>query len=137
MIILDTNVLGELARERPDHRVVVWLDRQITNDLVTTAISVAEMTYGVERLPLGKRRSDLARINATILSGLAAILPFSADDAIAYGEIVANAMSRGRDIKPFDAQIAAIAKINAAVLATRNTKDFTACGIDLIDPWTA
>ena len=137
MIVLDTNVLSELTRRNPDVRVLEWFDEQLRNDLVTTAITVAEMSFGVERLPKGKRRDELAKLNETALAGMAAILPFSTREAAAYGSIVAEAMSRGNDIKPFDGQIAAIAKVHRAALATRNLKDFENCGVDLIDPWTA
>jgi predicted nucleic acid-binding protein len=135
MIILDTNVLSEVTRREPEPRILNWLDRQLRTDLVTTSITVAEMSFGVEGIAPGKRRNDLARLNEAALGLMAAILPFSVNEAPAYGAIVADMERRGRQIKPFDAQIAAIAQIRGAALATRNTMDFEGCQIDLINPW--
>lgn len=137
MIILDTNVLGELVRPEADNNVVEWLDRQSAEDLATTAITAAEMAWGVAKLPAGRRRSDIARLNAAVLERLAAVLPFSASDASNYGSILGARRRSGREIKPLDAQIAAISLSHGAALATRNTKDFEGCGVKLINPWTA
>ena len=59
MIILDTNVLSELMRANPDENVLAWLDVQNMQDLQTTAVTVAELFYGVQRLPHGRRKSAL------------------------------------------------------------------------------
>jgi predicted nucleic acid-binding protein len=137
MIVVDTNVLAELVRPRANPRVVAWIDAQPAEDLVTTAITVAEMAAGVEMMRLGDRRSEIVAMNAEVLARMAAILPFTAREADAYGRIVAGRQASERAAKSLDNQIAAIAATHGAAVATRNTKDFSGLEIDLIDPWSA
>ncbi|MBN9306365.1 MAG: hypothetical protein BGO82_19930 [Devosia sp. 67-54] len=137
MIIVDTNVLGELVRPHPNADVIAWMDRQAASELVTTAITVAEMELGIAKMAEGKRRTQLVALNAAILGRLAAVLPFSADEAVSYAYVVNKRQRLGRRIEPLDAQIAAIALSHKAVVATRNTKDFDDTGLDLINPWEA
>jgi predicted nucleic acid-binding protein len=137
MIVLDTNVISELMRPNGDPRVVAWADGHPTDDLYLTAITVAELAYGVQRLPDGKRRSDLAeRLRRILAEGFAGrILPFDDEAAACYPQVVVSRERRGLSTTMADAQIAAICRSRAAGLATRNTKDFTDAGIRVIDPW--
>lgn len=139
MIILDTNVVSEVMRTRPDANVVEWLE-SLTGDVAITAITLAEILAGVRRLPDGRRKVALrAMINQAVAPyrETAAVLAF--DDAAAdrYADIVVTRESAGLPISMADAQIAAICRSHGATCATRNTKDFEHTGIDLVDPWTA
>jgi predicted nucleic acid-binding protein len=138
MIILDTNVLSELMRANPDENVLAWLDSQNSQDLHTTAITVAELLYGVARLAHGKRKTALRGAIESMLEGELAgkILPFDHHSARAYATLVAECDARGRPVSSADAQIAAICHVHDAMLATRNGKDFVATGVPVIDPWT-
>jgi predicted nucleic acid-binding protein len=135
MIILDTNVLSELMRPKPSPRVVAWVAKQPATELFTTSITgqlrrlclpriwqaassgskarqrefflEAEIFYGIELLTKGKRRDRSAQRTAV------------------SGNLISHA----------DAQIAAIAQVRGAKLATRNVADFQDCGLDRIDPW--
>ena len=95
------------------------------------------MLFGIELLPRGKRRDSLlADAEATFAEDFAGrLLPFDEAAARAFPEIAANRRLRGRPITLFDAQIAAIARANGALLATRNSSDFEDCGIRLVNPW--
>ena len=137
MIILDTNVLGELVRPRPDPNVVHWVDRQIVSELATTAITAAEMALGTARLTDGRRKRQLDALNSAILERLAAVLPFSEHEAENYALVMGKRERLGRRIEPLDAQIVAIALSHHSVIATRNTKDFEDCDVELINPWAA
>jgi predicted nucleic acid-binding protein len=139
MIVLDTNVLSELMRANPDEMVLAWLDSQNSQDLYTTAITVAELSYGVARLAHGKRKTALRGAIESMLEGELAgkILPFNTHSARGYAMLVAECEARSRAISSADAQIAAICHVHDAVLATRNGKDFEATGVAIIDPWTA
>lgn len=140
MIVLDTNVLSELMRARPDPRVVAWLDAQEPARLSVTAITAAELLYGVARLPVGSRRSRLSTMVGEMLEidFAGRVLPFDAAAAVEYARICAGRERRGRPVGSADAQIGAIATAcGASALATRNTKDFDQMGLDLVDPWTA
>jgi len=137
MIVLDTNVVSEVFRPRPDGRVVAWLEG-LTGEVAITAITLAELLIGVRRLPDGRRRSELrTRIDAALrpYRDTDAVLTF--DDAAAdrYADIVVTRERSGRPVSMADAQIAAICRSRDATLATRNTKDFVDTGVALIDPW--
>ena len=139
MIILDTNVLSETMRPEPDPRVTVWFEGQDTSDLFLNAVTAAELRYGALRLPEGRRRRELEDAVETVVGIVFAdrILPFDAGAAIAYAEIFAARERAGRPISQGDAQIAAIALVRGAAVATRNGRDFDGTGVAVIDPWTA
>lgn len=137
MIVLDTNVLSELLRSEPERRVIEWIETQPDTSLFTTTVTQGEILLGIAVLPSGRRRSALASAARAIFEeDLAArVLPFDGDAAVAFAEIGAARRATGRPISQLDAMIAAIAQSRGAVLATRNTRDFERCGVDLIDPW--
>jgi predicted nucleic acid-binding protein len=137
MIILDTNVLSELMRPTPSPRVVTWVAKQPAAELFTTSITEAEIFYGIELLTKGKRREGLvAAAEAMFAEDLAGrIFGFESDAARVFSKIAANRRALGRPISHADAQIAAIAQVRAAKLATRNVADFEDCGLDIVDPW--
>lgn len=136
MIVLDTNVVSELMRARPHPAVRSWVQR--TPDLATTAVSVAEIRYGIARLPDGSRREALAEAADQIFSAFRdQVLPFDAPAAFSYAEVVVRREAAGQPVDGFDAQIAAICRSRRAVLATRNVKDFRNTGVVVLDPWTA
>ncbi len=130
MIVLDTNVTSELMRPAPLLVVTAWVRARNARELYTTSITMAEIRYGIERLPDG-RRKDLLRITAEdVFSAFAeAVLPFDAAAAAEYAGIVSRRDRTGAPIDGFDAQIAAICRTHRAALATRNVKDFDATGI--------
>lgn len=137
MIIVDTNVVSELLRPTPEPRVEDWLAGQDGLDIYLTAISEAELRYGVAIMSNGKRREALATaIDRILREDLAGrILAFDSDAAEAYATIAASRRTAGRPIAQSDCQIAAIAHARGATVATRNTGDFEGCGINLVNPW--
>jgi len=139
MIVLDTNVLSEASRPAPARRVLDWLAAQQPARLFTTTISEAEFLYGLALLPAGKRRTGLEQAARRMFGEDFAnrVLPFDSAAAHAFALIAAVRRKKGRPIGDLDAQIAAIARSHGAAVATRNVGDFSDCGIDVIDPWTA
>lgn len=137
MIVLDTNVVAELMRDAPEPTVVEWLDSLPATEIATTAVTAAELRYGVARLPSGRRRTRLTGSVETMLAVDFAgrVEPFDADAASCYALLVVERERLGRPIGVADAQIAAICRARGHRLATRNTKDFTDTGVDLVDPW--
>lgn len=136
MIVLDTNVVSELMRTTPEPIVLAWLQQTSSSGLYTTAVTVAEIRYGIARLSEGRRRQMLHQAADEVFAAFPRqVLPFDLAAATAYADVVAGRERDGNPISGFDAQIAAICRSQAAVLATRNTKDFTDTGISLIDPW--
>jgi toxin FitB len=136
MIVLDTNVASELMRQHPAPQVERWVRTQSAAQLCTTAVTVAEIRYGIERLPDGQRKGVL-RTAATAIFAMFPdqILPFDAAAADLYAVVVSNCEAAGVPIAGFDAQIASICAARGASLATRNLRDFRETGVDLIDPW--
>jgi len=137
MIILDTNVLSELMRPQPSPRVAAWVAKQPAAELFTTAITEAEIFYGIELIPKSKRRERLlATAEAMFAEDLGGhIFGFEGDAARAFSRIAARRRELGRPMSHADAQIAAIAQVRGARLATRNVADFADCGVTVIDPW--
>lgn len=137
MILLDTNVISELVRTAPEARVEAYLRRHRSEAMFTAAICLAEIRYGLARLPAGRRRDDLAMsVEAFLTGGFEdRILPFNAACAGLYGLIRAEREARGLPIEVEDAMIAATARAHGATLATRNVADFEFCGITVVNPW--
>lgn len=134
MIIIDTNIISEMMRDDPDEQVAKWIDA--AGRLHTTAVTLAEIDYGIARLPEGSRKDRLAATAAAVFADFDdVVLPLDARAARRYGGIVARRESAGRPISIADAQIAAICASWQAMLATRNTADFDAIGIGLLNPW--
>lgn len=139
MTVLDTNVLSELMRADPNAKVVGWVEKQPASELFTTSINEAEIFYGIELLATGKPREKLlAAADAMFAEDLRGrVLSFDSQAARAFSTIAARRRALGKPISHADAQIAAIAQVQRAKLATRNVMDFEDCEIELIDPWAS
>jgi len=138
LIVVDTNVISELARQMPAPEVISWIDSLATGEVATTAITAAELLYGVARLPDGRRKTELsAAVNGLLNNELdGRVLPFDRLAADRYADIVSRRERLGQPIGIADAQIAAICSTAGAALATRNIADFEDTGIELINPWS-
>ena len=138
MILVDTNVVSEPLRKAPEPRVAEWLDAQALETLYLSAITVAELRFGVWSLPAGRRldrlREDLEERVLPMFAGR--VLPFDLAASQAYAELMAKAQSEGRMIPVSDAYIAATAAANGLMVATRDTAPFEAAGLKTVDPWT-
>jgi hypothetical protein len=137
VIILDTNVLSELMKAAPAASVTEWVARQPASRLFITAVTQAEILYGIGLFPKGRRRDSIATAAKAMFDEdfTGRILAFNSDAATAYADITVVRRNMGRPIAQFDAQIAAIARSTGAALATRNIDDFEGCEIELINPW--
>jgi toxin FitB len=137
MTILDTNVVSEIMRPVPAPVVLQWISDQISEELHVTAITMAEILYGIELLPRGKCQ-EILRAGAEQLFRVIftdRILTFDARAAREFSLIASSRRKQGRPMSEFDAQIAAIARAKNAVIATRDTDDFEGCGVKLVNPW--
>jgi predicted nucleic acid-binding protein len=139
MIILDTNVLSELMRDRPSPKVTAWFHKRPLVDLYTTAITEAEIFYGIELLDRGTRRQKLLMAAESLfdIDLKDRVIGFDGDAARIFSEIAAHRLRQGKPISNTDAQIAAIVQLHSATLATRDVPDFRNCGIDVVNPWGA
>lgn len=137
MIVLDTNVVSELTRRSPAPGVLSWLDGLGAAEVAITAITAAELLYGVARLPSGRRKEELAAAVDGLLDDdfRGRVLSFGEPAARRYADVVSARELLGRPIGVADAQIAAICRAVDATLATRNIGDFEETGVELINPW--
>ena len=129
--------MSELMRDAPSAQALVWMDNLPARGLFVTAITEAEIRTGIAFLPEGARRRGLANAAERALGGLFAgrILPFDSGAARAYADIAAASRAAGRPISQSDGQIAAIARSQGMAVATRNVRDFSNAGVEVIDPW--
>jgi len=137
MILLDTNVISEPLRRAPEARVINWLDAQSLETLYLSAITVAELRFGVANLPVGKRRDELQTSLENQIFPLFSgrVRPFDMDCTTAYAELMAKAKSAGLAIAAAGGYIAAIAATNRFSVATRDLSPFQAADVNVINPW--
>ena len=137
MIVLDTNVFSESLKPSPSAVVLRWLASQEPLAVFLTTVTLAEVLYGVEAMPAGKRRKILqSAIESLVASEFSGrILPFDEDAARVFPKIVATREAMGRPISQFDAMIASICRSRRAAVATRNVDDFEHCGVPIVNPF--
>lgn len=137
MIVVDTNVISEAIKSRPDPNVLAWLADNADRVLLT-AINSQELSYGIALLPTGRRRAELQEaVNALLL-------PYRERGVLAYDDVAGAACGtmladlRGRGINlsgPEDIQIAAIASVHGHTVASRNVKHIAPTGVPVVNPW--
>jgi toxin FitB len=138
MIILDTNVVSELMRPEPAPQVASWVRERDRRELRTTTITLAEVRYGIARLPDGRRKQVLLAAADDIFTAFEdQVLPIDTAAAENYAVIASSRERAGKPITSFDALISAVCRSKGAALATRNVSDFEGTGIEIMDPWGA
>jgi predicted nucleic acid-binding protein len=137
-MLLDTNIVSEMWRLRPDPLVSEWLNTQPATNLYICTPVLAEIRAGIERLQLGPRRTFLSGMCEQLMNKgyRGRILELDIAAAMEFGRITALRERLGRRLDPLDAMIAAIALAQRMALVTRNIDDFADIGLDLIDPFS-
>ena len=137
MIVLDTNVISELWKIAPEPNVQAWIDAQMIETLYLSAITVAELRFGLAAMPKGKRRTIyLDRLEREVLPAFSGrVLPFDLDASRAYSELMTAARVAGKAIGKADGYIAASAAARGFAVVTRDTSPFEAAGLTVINPW--
>ena len=137
MVILDTNVISELTRAEADPKVLAWVDKFDHEELYTTAVTKAEILFGLASMPAGKRKFELEENYRNLFKMwfVGRILAFDDDCAIHFAWLAASAMKRGRTYSTADLQISAIAILHGLDVATRVTRGFDHEGLTVINPW--
>lgn len=136
MFVLDTNILSELMDPTASNAIVTWADSVAKRDLFTTALTQAEILYGLAIMPKGRRRNLLIEWADAMFRDdfRGRILPFDEQAAIHYADIAATRRFMGRRIEVVDAQIAAIARAHNMAVVTRDVKGFVDCGLEVVTP---
>lgn len=137
MIVLDTNVVSEPLKLKPDVDVMRWLAVQAPESLFITTITMAKMFTGVEMMPNGRKRDALsAALKEQVLPLFSGrVLDFNVASAKAFSKVIVAANAVGNDIDFADAAIAAIAMTHGFHLATRNVRDFRGVQVEILNPW--
>ncbi len=138
MFVLDTNIISETFKPRPDPGVAMWMEAVPASAAYVAALSKAELLVGLASMPDGRRKLALGDVIGVFFSKWlkTPILSFGSREAEFYAETVSRRRRSGRPIGEFDAQIAAIARHHRFAVVTRNVRDFEDCGIELVNPWT-
>jgi predicted nucleic acid-binding protein len=136
--LLDTNLVSEWTKPRPNTGVAVWLAEQDEDRVYLSVVTIAELRHGIERLAAGRRRS---RLDEWLRDELpqrfeARVLPVSENIADVCGRVVARREALGRPIQAMDALLAATAAVHELTLVTRNVADFEAAVKSIVNPWT-
>lgn len=136
--LLDTNVISEGAKPRPDQGVMDWLASTDEDRIFLSVVSLAELRHGIERMADRARRKALDDWLTGDLPNRFAnrVLPIDAETADLWGRIIARGQAVGRPLGVMDAFIAATSEHHRLTLVTRNTSDFETAGIRLFNPWT-
>lgn len=138
-LLLDTNVLSEVTKPRPESCVLEWLDGLDEDRSFVSVVSIAEIRRGVALMDKGRKRDALDEWLARDLPQRFEhrVIPVDERVAMAWGDLMGEAKRSGRGLSSMDGLIAATAMAHDLILATRNIRDFEGFGIDLIDPWVA
>jgi predicted nucleic acid-binding protein len=139
VIVLDTNVLSAVMRRNPEPAVVEWLDRQPSESVWTTAVTLFEIRFGLELLPRSRRRRQLeSAFDRALVEDLGGrVLPFDEEAAREAGVRAAERQTAGKTVDFRDLEIAGIVAARRGTLATRNTKHFEGLRIAMVDPWAS
>lgn len=136
MIVVDTNVVSEAIKPEPNAAVHNWFNEQVAQTLYLSSVTLAELFFGVEVLPDGRRKTGLRQAVEGLLAVFdERVLPFDTDAARHYAELAVKARMEGRGFPTPDGYIAAIAASRGFIVATRDTAPFEAAGLTVINPW--
>jgi predicted nucleic acid-binding protein len=136
--VLDTNVISESKKPRPSPQVQAWFEQQDPDRLYLTVTVVSELSMGIERLPLGRKRRDLEQWLDDLLEREfnGCIISLAAPAARLAGRLAAASIAQGRAGNMIDAQIAAVALRHGFLIATRDAEDFAPFAVPIVNPWT-
>jgi len=135
--LLDTNAVSEWVKPRPNPGLIHWIESADEDRVFLSVISLAELRYGVERMPGGARRGRLEQWlrNELPLRFEGRILSVDPNVAEAWGKTVSRSEAMGRPIGVMDAFLAATAEVHRLTLVTRNASDFTTLKT-VLNPWS-
>lgn len=137
MYLLDTCVLSELVKAAPDSSVLAWIGARKEHELYVSAMTIAELQRGIEKLPASRRRSDLTVWLQQLEAGFdERVMPFTRETAHVWASMCASAEAVGKSMAALDSIIAATAVEHSFCLVTRNVRDFSNAPVELLNPWS-
>ena len=135
--LLDTNIISELVKKKPNHAVLDWVDANDSENLYLSVITLGEIRKGISGVQNQARQKEISHWLEVELPAYfeARILAIDMNVADAWGKF--QSQTKGRTLPAIDALIAATAYVNQLTLVTRNTKDFVDTPIEIVNPWNA
>jgi tRNA(fMet)-specific endonuclease VapC len=135
--LLDTHVISEFTRAKPAPTVIAWLQAHERDDLFLSVITIGEIRQGITRLPPSAKREGLTSwLNDTLLPAYAErLLPIDSETMLQWGSLTGRLLNEGRRMPVMDALLAATAVQYDLPLVTRNVRDFSTAGVELVNPW--
>ncbi len=135
--LLDTCVLSEFTRYRPEEKVIRWVDSVDEEELLVSVVTLGEVHRGIEKLPGSHRKTELTTWldEQLITRFMGRIIPLDLPAMQVWGTLTARMDALGTPMGVMDSLIAASALSRNLVLVTRNVRDFQGCNIRLINPW--
>ena len=135
--LLDTCVLSEFSRQKPEQKVIRWIEQMDEEQLFICSITIGEIQRGIERLTDSQRKTALLTwlANDLVERFGPRVLPIDCPTMLPWGSLSARLDASGRPLPVMDSLIAACALQHNLVLVTRNTADFAVTGVSLINPW--
>jgi predicted nucleic acid-binding protein len=135
--LLDTNVISEFSKKKPDERVRKWVDAQNEATLYLSVLTFGEIRKGITLLPEAEKRTKLENWLDTKLPGRfkGRLLPVTDGIAEIWGSMAAKAQMEGIALGAIDGLLGATAANHDLTVATRNAPDFRACNVPVINPW--
>lgn len=135
--LLDTCFLSELVKSTPEQAVLSWMGERTETELFVSAMTIAEIGRGIERLAASRRQIELSTWLQQLIVGFEnRMLAFTVETASVWAHMCANVEAKGKPMAAFDSIIAATALEHGLALVTRNVRDFTHAPLVLINPWS-
>ncbi len=137
--LLDTNIISEASKPRPAPSVVAFLRAQLLENLYLSAITMGELELGVENVTDPARRAALRHwLSHHLLTDYAGrILPIDEGVMVTWSRMVLTSGKKPGQLPCMDALLAATALHHGLTLVTRNTADFAAFKLNILNPWEA
>ena len=135
--LIDTCVISELVKKKPNKKVVEWVKNSNENSLFISVLTIGEIQKGITKLPDSKRKEALKHWLDNDLQQRFhhRVLKITLEISILWGTIQGNSEKIGKVITPIDGLIAASGIVNRLTVVTRNVKDMEDCGVDLLNLW--
>mgnify|MGYP001318656624 CR=1 FL=1 len=135
--LLDTCVISEFVRPKPEQNVINWLDAINEENLFISVATIGEIQHGVDKLPSSSRKNELiAWLNKDLINRFdQRIIPIDVSVMTVWGALMARSEQQGKRMSVMDGMIAATAYKENLTLVTRNVDDFETCGLRLVNPW--
>lgn len=135
--LLDTCVISELVKPKPNEKVVEWISNTPNDRLFLSVVTIGEISKGLTKLPASKKKDNLTNwLNALLNDYQSRIYPINLLVAENWGIIQGNAEKRGTPIASVDSLIAAVAYTYSLTIVTRNESDFEASNVTVLNPWS-